>query len=231
VTRLTIRFDEEQDEWLEAESDARDRSKGWIVRAVVDAARGAGSPYADTLGGAVDDDRDDLGERLEDLAEHVAALERVLGDDVTEPVTSGDTSTVTAGDSAGESHSEASVTSGDTVTDDESTGAVTDGDDVAELPGRPAVVRAVERVAEGWDDSPSRLAARKAAAAAVVEHAVETGEAVGKSTDAVERIHEENAVSGQSYETWWRKNVRPVLKAIGEYDRGAHGYRVQDLET
>jgi hypothetical protein len=33
-------------------------------------------------------------------------------------------------------------------------------------------------------------------------------------------------VPGQDRETWWRKNIRPVLKEAGEYSNGRHGYVV-----
>jgi len=62
----------------------------------------------------------------------------------------------------------------------------------------------------------------------VLAHAVGAGDAVGKS-DATERFLPEYAVDGQNAETWWRKNIRPVLQAVGEYDNGRHGYTVDDL--
>lgn len=117
------------------------------------------------------------------------------------------------------------------VTDTDLTGDGPTREDAREATGDvdDVVIRAVERVADGWDDAPDRLEARKAAAVAVLERALETGEPMGKSSETVEAIHEEHSVSGQNYETWWRKNVRPVLKKFGTYDRGAHGYRVDEL--
>lgn len=89
-------------------------------------------------------------------------------------------------------------------------------------------VRAVvDDVASGWQDSEQRLADRRAAALAVLEHAVETGDAVGKS-EAVGGFYADHQVDGQNEETWWRKNVRPVLKAVGDYSQGAHGYVVRE---
>jgi hypothetical protein len=109
------------------------------------------------------------------------------------------------------------------------------GDDagtLAERTGaREAVVDAVERAADGWGDTPERLAAQKAAAAAVLEHAVATGEAVGKSSSVVDELREQYPVTGQSEETWWRKNIRPVLKAVGDYSPGEHGYRVTNFDS
>jgi len=86
----------------------------------------------------------------------------------------------------------------------------------------------VAHVSDDWSDTDERLAARRAAANAALQHAVETGEAVGKS-DALELFYDEYAVDGQNEETWWRKNIRPVLKAVGEYSKGEHGYVVDDL--
>lgn len=71
---------------------------------------------------------------------------------------------------------------------------------------------------------------RKKAAVATLEHALATGDAVGKSSDIVEDIRERHPVEGQNPETYWRKNLRPVLKAYGVYNQGAHGYVVDDLQ-
>jgi Arc/MetJ-type ribon-helix-helix transcriptional regulator len=92
----------------------------------------------------------------------------------------------------------------------------------------PDVWAAVESVAEEWTDPPERLAARKAAAAAVLGYAVRSGEAVGRGT-ALERFHEEYPVEGQYRGAWWRNTVRPVLRAVGEYVPGAGGYRVDSV--
>jgi len=92
-----------------------------------------------------------------------------------------------------------------------------------------AIAAVVDDVASGWEDSPDRLEARKRAARAVLEYAAESDDAVGKGT-AADRFLPEYAVGGQSAETWWRKNIRPVLQAVGEYDNGRHGY-VVDLHA
>lgn len=76
---------------------------------------------------------------------------------------------------------------------------------------------------ERWDRD-DRLEDRKAAAVAVLEHAIESGEHVGRSA-AVE-FHDEYPVDGQNTETWWRQNVRPVLAAVGDYSNGYHGYQI-----
>lgn len=90
-----------------------------------------------------------------------------------------------------------------------------------------AVAAAVDAVAEGWADSGDRLEARKAAARAVLEYALKDG-AVGKSEQGRE-LHDEYPVTGQNFDTWWRKNVRPVLNEYGEYSQGAHGYVVEEV--
>lgn len=92
------------------------------------------------------------------------------------------------------------------------------------------VQEVVEDVAEGWDDD-ERLQNRKQAAAEVLHHAVETGEAVGKSSEIVEEVREKYPVVGQNEETYWRKNIRDVLSEVGDYSRGSHKYTVETLET
>lgn len=92
---------------------------------------------------------------------------------------------------------------------------------------RADVARAVETVAESWGDDPERLAARKAAATAVLTAALEEGP-IGRS-EAVERFYAEYSVGGQSERTWWRKNVRPVLTEFGSYSQGQQGYVVDGL--
>ena len=89
---------------------------------------------------------------------------------------------------------------------------------------RALVERVVDDVAGSWEDD-DRLAGRKAAAAAVLTHAVESGEYVGRG-DAVEQFHDEHAVAGQDTETWWRQNGREVLSAVGTYSKGQRGYAV-----
>ncbi|MFC6987498.1 hypothetical protein ACFQJD_00295 [Haloplanus sp. GCM10025708] len=91
--------------------------------------------------------------------------------------------------------------------------------------------RVVEAVAadEGWTDD-GRREARVEAAVAALEAAHSRG-SLGKS-EALDELGlpEEYPVRGQDGETWWRKNVRPVLQAVGDYDSGVHGYRV-DLDA
>lgn len=130
---------------------------------------------------------------------------------------------------------------GDSANDDTDTGPISTGlgartrEEAAGEPDPEADIeeqawRIVETVAdrEGWDDD-DRLENRKRAAAMVLQHAVETGEGIGKSSEIVAEAQEEYPVEGQSEETYWRKNVRDVLREAGAYSRGSHTYRVEEL--
>lgn len=91
------------------------------------------------------------------------------------------------------------------------------------------VWRVVDEVSASWDDD-ARLENRRKAAAAALQYALDHDVYLGKSSDAVEAIRERYPVEGQSEETWWRQNVRDVLKEVGDYSRGQHGYAVEDLD-
>jgi hypothetical protein len=88
-----------------------------------------------------------------------------------------------------------------------------------------AVAAVVDEVAASWA-ADERLEARKEAARRVLAHAMDTDEAVGKSSAIVDAVFDECPVPGQDRETWWRKNIRPTLKEAGEYSAGRHGYVV-----
>lgn len=87
----------------------------------------------------------------------------------------------------------------------------------------------VDAVAEGWDDTGERLDARKAAARAVLEYAREHG-TVSKQ-EAKEDVRPEYPVEGQNARTWYRKNIRPVLNEVAEYDQSARAYRLVEDAT
>ena len=91
------------------------------------------------------------------------------------------------------------------------------------------VETAVDDVASSWADGGDRLAQRRRAAALVLQTAIDGSDAVGKSSAVVEEARERLPVEGQSDETYWRKNIRPVLSEYGEYDNGRHGYVVESL--
>ena len=89
----------------------------------------------------------------------------------------------------------------------------------------------VNEVSASWDDDPERLETRRKAAAMTLQYALTHDVYLGKSSDVVEVIREKYPVEGQNAETWWRKNARDVLKKVGTYSRGQHGYAVKDLEV
>lgn len=93
----------------------------------------------------------------------------------------------------------------------------------------PRVQEIVDDVAAGWDDD-ERLQHRKQAAAEVLQHAVDTDEAVGKSSDIVQHVREKYPVADQNDETYWRQNIRDVLSEVGTYSRGSHKYTVTDFD-
>jgi hypothetical protein len=84
----------------------------------------------------------------------------------------------------------------------------------------------VDAVADGWDDTGDRLDARKDAARAVLAYAREHG-TVSKQ-EAKEEVRPEYPVDGQNARTWYRKNIRPVLNEVAEYDQSARAYRLVD---
>jgi predicted transcriptional regulator len=90
----------------------------------------------------------------------------------------------------------------------------------------PTAREIVTEIAEGWTDDDERLQTRRQAAIEVLEYAIETGEPIGKSSSIVEKTREKYPVEGQNDETYWRKNLRPVLSDVGTYSRGNHAYTV-----
>lgn len=237
MARFTIRFPEDLAEWIDEQADAPDTSKAKVVRDAVRAAKERDSgDEGDTL-------PDDLAGRLDTIERRLNALEEHAvtgGDDRTGSVTTGDrtgTDPVTSGDAAapaGGDNRTDPVTSGD----DAESEAVTSGDSSDADEGGPAAravetdVEAaarelVERVAENWNDDPERLAARKDAATVALVTAATGDETIGKSDDVVDELYDAHPVPGQSRETYWRENIRPVLSEVGTNPQGTHGYRVE----
>jgi hypothetical protein len=157
-------------------------------------------------------------ERLEDLEERVAALEE---DDHQQPLVEHDEPSGALQPESREDRFSGEQSDQDTPSSDSSQLLA---EDISE-----DVVAAVEEAATGWEDAPDRLEARKTAAALILQHAIETNETVGKSSDVVADVRDEYPVENQSEETYWRKNVRPLLKRHGEYHQGEHGYRVDSI--
>jgi hypothetical protein len=94
-----------------------------------------------------------------------------------------------------------------------------------------SVDHAVQEVAASWDID-DRFSNRKAAARMVLRHAVDTGEAIGKSSEIVKEARETYPVEDQSDETYWRQNIRVVLSEFGTYSKAKQGYTInlKDLE-
>ena len=92
------------------------------------------------------------------------------------------------------------------------------------------VWEAVDDVTADWDDD-ERLQNRRAAAASVLQYAVEHGENIGKSHKIVGEAREQYPVEGQKPETYWIQNIRRVLTEVGEYSSGTHSYAVKSLDT
>jgi hypothetical protein len=84
----------------------------------------------------------------------------------------------------------------------------------------------VDAVAEGWQGAPNRVKARKEAARAVLDYAREHGQV--SKREAKEKVYPEHPVEGQNARTWYRKNIRPVLNEVAEYDQSARAYRLVD---
>jgi hypothetical protein len=88
------------------------------------------------------------------------------------------------------------------------------------------VEETVADVSDSWDDTPERLQARRDAARAALSLAFERG-SLSKS-EALRDVLPDHQVSGQNDTTWWKKNVQPMLREVGEHYPG-RGY-VVDVE-
>jgi hypothetical protein len=128
---------------------------------------------------------------------------------------------ITAGLEAVESQSDS-----ETETDAGQTDGPPVGQPGSEVPGADERIKEiVADVSESWEDAPDRLAARRDAARAALSLAFERG-SLSKS-EALSDVRPNHEVDGQSNETWWRKNVRPVLQEVGEHAPG-RGYVIRD---
>jgi hypothetical protein len=92
-------------------------------------------------------------------------------------------------------------------------------------PSPPSPVRdrvnVLDRVAESWDND-GRHEDRRAAADAALSFLLSRGQ-LSKS-EALDELLPEYSVERQSPETWWRKNVRPVLQEAATYSKGVNAY-------
>jgi hypothetical protein len=88
-------------------------------------------------------------------------------------------------------------------------------------PTAPAQHAILESVVASWDRD-GRHEDRRAAADAALSLLLSRGQ-LSKS-EALDELLPEHAVEGQSPETWWRKNVRPVLQEAATYSKGVNAY-------
>ena len=211
MTRFSVSLSDELSEWVEDRASSRNVSKAQIIRDAVELAKESdaakGGEISVVQSGEVVD-------RLDELEARVAELE-----------SRGSPSAVTEGaESIREPTEQDSSSPPQPASSTQS--STSNGLDV-DVSGD--VVAAVENVADSWEDAPDRLQTRKNAAAKTLQYALDTGEAVGKSSDIVATVREQHPVEGQKAETFYRKNIRPVLKEYGTYNQGKHGYVVSEV--
>jgi hypothetical protein len=96
-----------------------------------------------------------------------------------------------------------------------------DGPDVRD----DRVEEIVADVSESWEDAPDKLAARRDAARAALTLAFERG-SLSKS-EALRDVRPNHDVHDQNDTTWWKKNVQPMLREVGEHYPN-RGYVVED---
>jgi Arc/MetJ-type ribon-helix-helix transcriptional regulator len=210
MTRFSVSLSDELSEWVNDRALSRNVSKAQVIRDAVELAKESdaakGGEISVVQSGEVVD-------RLDELEARVAELE-----------SRGSPSAVTEGAESirepTEQDSSSPPQSASSTPSSTSNGLDVDVSD--------DVVAAVENVSDSWEDAPDRLQARKNAAAKILQHALDTGDAVGKSSDIVEQVREQHPVEGQKAETYYRKNIRPVLKEYGTYSQGKHGYIVSE---
>jgi hypothetical protein len=92
-------------------------------------------------------------------------------------------------------------------------------------PTAPAQHAILESVVASWDRD-GRHEDRRAAADAALSLLLSRGQ-LSKS-EALDELLPEYSVDGQSDETWWRKNVRPVLQEAATYSKGVNAYVLDD---
>jgi Arc/MetJ-type ribon-helix-helix transcriptional regulator len=212
MARFSVSLSDELSEWVEDRASSRNVSKAQIIRDAVELAKESdaakGGDISVVQSGEVVD-------RLDELEARVAELEsRGSPSVVTEAAES--TREPTEQDSSSPTQSASSAPSSTS--------------DALDVDVSDTVVDAIENVADSWEDAPDRLQARKNAAATILQHALDTGDAVGKSSKIVEQVREQHPVEGQKPETYYRKNIRPVLKEYGTYSQGKHGYVVTGVQ-
>lgn len=87
----------------------------------------------------------------------------------------------------------------------------------------------VSRISRSWTDPEQKLDQRREAAAAALELIRRRGQ-LGKR-HAVETLLPEFAVDGQNDETWYRQNVRPVLREVATYSPTDGAYVIESADS
>jgi predicted transcriptional regulator len=212
MTRITVSLSDDLSEWVENKASSRNASKAQIIRDAVGLAKESDASKENIS--VVQSD--EVTERLDELEARVAELESRASQ---QPTTD-------AAESSSERIEQEPASPSQSASDDLSpaSNALDVDVDVSD-----DVESSVEMVSEGWDDAPNRLRARKNAAAMVLQHALDSSDAVGKSSEIVAKARERHPVEGQNPETFYRKNIRPVLKKHGTYSQGRHGYVISGL--
>jgi hypothetical protein len=194
TARFTVRLDEEQAAWVEAEAEARERSQAWILREAVDLARGADSRLSAP-------NRSDSVR----IGAHRTGVNRTDATDSPALETGEETAPATD--------------AGDDIDDSDDRG---DTDGLALEEQGDVIETVVGDVTESWGDSGPRLEDRRDAARAVLRLLFERGQ-VSKQL-AIDELLPGYEVSGQTAETWWRQNCRDVVRELATYSNGEHAY-------
>lgn len=210
--RFTVRLDEDAAEWVEAEADARDRSKAWIIQQAIAGARGTDSVFTDAERTGSHQSapmRTDahLTDRVETLEARVAALE----DDQDDQPAPG------VADDGAPSRAERAGDDEPTRASAEATNAVTGQPAPRETDTLDATVRA-----QLPKDCPEADAEAVAAIAAYLRDEPEQWASPQEIRDA---LHEEYPAGKENPEYWW-KRMGEWLEHVDEVDH-VHQRRVE----
>lgn len=215
MPRLSITISDEQDEWLDAEADARDRSKAHIVREIIDAHR---TGEVGTDGMDIEAVSNEPDEAIVSLAERVDRLETLVNE---------------LREGGAEATGEPGAVEREAGNTPETTAQARDrsAPDSRPLNDRQQRALDVGRVLEGW--RPGRNAEeqsdRRRVGKAVLRWLYDRDEPA-TATEFKDELLPEHGVEGQNADTWWKKTARPALQKARdegavEYIDGRHEYR------
>lgn len=204
MPRLTTQLDDEEYEWVSAESDRRDRSMSKIVADCVKQVMQSDADQSD-VHHSDSHHIDALENELEELRCRVRALEQ--GSNSTPDSRERDADSREATGRNDESHSQKPKRQ---RKQSEAT------EDIAEL-------------LKGWPDSGERREAKRESAQATLSWLRDECEGRASGEDFRDALADEWALDGQSSTTWWRKVARPALQyasddGLVEYRSGHYDY-------